>query len=242
MLCSCCLDSTNMFELSCLNILLATCTAQRMIAKGTIKVEKEELDDDGGIFVGVGAYVDQSSSVLLAQDQEILLPAFNKLAAAINNTTDRHGSITLCFQYIELSKEVLDMLLIDGPLRKLILQNNNLFENDGVDDFVSVVSKDSSLESINILNNLIKREEDAQSLVNTMIDHPKLKYIMLDSCGLGCNDSVMKSSGVWYCTRWDFTQKSSPHAPFSFFDVSTLPPTRLKTKPSSLQTTSFDLY
>jgi len=182
-----------MFELSCLNILLATCTAQRMIAKGTIKVEKEELDDDGGIFVGVGAYVDQSSSVLLAQDQEILLPAFNKLAAAINNTTDRHGSITLCFQYIELSKEVLDMLLIDGPLRKLILQNNNLFENDGVDDFVSVVSKDSSLESINILNNLIKREEDAQSLVNTMIDHPKLKYIMLDSCGLGCNDSVMKS-------------------------------------------------
>ena len=56
---------------------------------------------------------------------------------------------------------------------------------------LSVLS--SSLESINILNNLIKREEDAQSLVNAMIDHPKLKSTMLDSCGLGCNDSVMKS-------------------------------------------------
>ena len=161
-----------------------------MIAKGTIKVEREELDEDG-ITVGVGAFADQSS-VLLAQDQEILLPAYRKLSSAFNNTTDKHGSITLCFQYIELSKEVLGMLLIDGPLKKLILQNNNLFENDGVDDFVSVVNKDSSLESINILNNLIKRE-DAQSLVNTMIGHPKLKYIKIDSCGLGCNDSVMKS-------------------------------------------------
>ena len=160
-----------------------------MIAKGTIKVEREELDEDG-ITVGVGAFADQSS-VLLAQDQEILLPAYRKLSTAIISST-KHGIITLCIQHIELSKEVLDMLLIDGPLKKLILQNNNLFENDGVDDFVSVVNKDSSLESINILNNLIKRE-DAQSLVNTMIGHPKLKYIKIDSCGLGCNDSVMKS-------------------------------------------------
>ena len=162
-----------------------------MIAKGTIKVEKEELDEDGGVFVGVGAFADQSL-VLLAQDQEILLPAYRKLSSAIISSNKR-GIITLCIQHIELSKEVLDMLLIDGPLKKLILQNNNLFENDGVDDFISVINKDSSLESINILNNLIKREDDAQSLVNAMIDHPKLKYTMLDSCGLGCNDSVMKS-------------------------------------------------
>ena len=39
-----------------------------MIATGTIKVEKEELDEDGGITVGVGAFADQSS-VLLAQDK-----------------------------------------------------------------------------------------------------------------------------------------------------------------------------
>ena len=128
--------------------------------------------------------------MLLAQDQEILLPAWKKLASAISST--KRGSFILCMQHIELSKEVLNMLL-DGPVRKLILVNNNVFENNGVDDFVNVLKADSSLEDLSILNNLIKTEEDAQSLVNAMIDHPKLESAMLDRCGLGCNDSVMKS-------------------------------------------------
>ena len=161
-----------------------------MIATGIAKVEKEELDEDGEILVGVGAYVDQTS-VLLVQDQEILLPAWRELSSAISST--KRGSITLCIQHLELSKEVLDMLLLDGPLKKLLLKNNNLFESDGVDDFISVINKDSSLEDISILNNLINTEEYAQSLVNAVIDHPKLENTMLDSCGLGCNDSVMKS-------------------------------------------------
>ena len=129
--------------------------------------------------------------MLLAQDQEILLPSWRKLATAIS--LSKRGSIALYITHMELSKEVQDILLIDGPLKQLILMNNNLFENDGVDDFVSVLNRDSSLEDLSILNNLIKREEDAQSLVNAMIDHPKLENIMLNSCGLGCNDSVMKS-------------------------------------------------
>ena len=85
------------------------------------------------------------------------------------------------------------MLLIDGPLKQLILVNNNLFESDGVDDFISILNRDSSLEDLSILNNLIKTEEDAQSLVKAIIDHPKLESTMLNSCGLGCNESILKA-------------------------------------------------
>ena len=158
-----------------------------MIAKGTIKVEKGELDEEGEITVGVGASYADESSVLLAQDQKILLPSWRKLASAISSS--KRGSIdALCISSMELSKEVLDMMLAE-PLKRLILVNNNLFER--VDDFVSVLIN-SSLKDVSIRNNLIETEEDAQSLVKAMIDH-KLETAMLDRCGLGCNESVMKS-------------------------------------------------
>ena len=148
------------------------------------------MDKDGEITVGIDAYYDQST-VLLAQDQDVLLPAWRQLATAISSS-NKSGIITLCVRHIELGKEVLDMLL-NGPLKKLILTNNNLFESGGVSDFVSVLEANSSLESLSMFQNLIKREEDAQSLVNAVINHPKLDFIMLDRCDLGCNESVMKS-------------------------------------------------
>ena len=104
------------------------------------------MDKDGEITVGIDAYYDQST-VLLAQDQDVLLPAWRQLATAISSS-NKSGIITLCVRHIELGKEVLDMLL-NGPLKKL--------------------------------------------LVNAVINHPKLDFIMLDRCDLGCNDSVMKS-------------------------------------------------
>ena len=183
--------SNDQLELNDAPRFAALSCAQKMLTESTLRLKEGKLKDKGEITVELGASYDDQTSVLLAQDQEILLPSWRKLATAIS--LSKRGSIALYITNMELSKDVQDMLLIDGPLKQLILMNNNLFENDGVDDFISVLNRDSSLEDLSILNNLVKGEEDAQSLVNAMINHPKLENIMLNSCGLGCNDSVMKS-------------------------------------------------
>ena len=184
--------SNDQLELNDVPLFLAFQCAQRLIMDRTIELEQYEVSSETGrLNVGIAAYEDHLPNILLPH--EVLLTAWEKLATAMSSITNR-GCITLCIQNMELSKEVFDMLLESvqqaSPLRLINLVRNNLFENDyGIEVVVDI----PSIEYMGITSNLIESADVAHSLTDALINHPKLEAIILDSCGLGCNDYVMKS-------------------------------------------------
>ena len=186
-------DELEMNDASLFNALQS---AQRLIMDGTTELEQYELSSESEeLHVGIAAY-DTNLSVETLLPHQVLLAAWAKFATAMSSITKR-GCITLCIQHMELSKEVFDLLLESvqaSPLQRIVLVRNNLFENDyGVDFVVDVLKANSSINCMGIMNNLLESEDDAHSLTDALINHPKLDTIVLDRCGLGRNESIMKS-------------------------------------------------
>jgi len=188
--------SNDELEMNDYPLFLALQCAQRMIMNRTMELEQHKSSSETReLHVGIAAYEDHLPNILLPH--KVLLTAWEKLANAMSSITNR-GIITLSIQNMEVSKEVFDMLLESvqqaSPLQLLNLVRNNLFVNDyGVDFVVDVLKANASINCVGIMNNLIESADDAQSLADALINHPKLDTIVLDRCGLGRNESIMKS-------------------------------------------------
>jgi len=187
--------SNDQLELNDYPLFLAYQCAQRMIMNRTIELEQHESSSETRELLGIAAYEDHLPNILLPH--QVLSTAWEKLSNAMSSITNR-GIITLSIQNMEVSKEVFDMLLKSvqqaSPLRLLNLVRNNLFENDyGVDFVVNVLKANSSINCVGIMNNLLESADDAHSLADALINHPKLDTIVLDRCGLSRNESIMKS-------------------------------------------------
>ena len=182
------------FELNDGPLFAALSCAQKMLTECTLRLKEGKLNEHGDIDVGVGGYTSSSREILLPS--EITLPAWRKLADTMSST--KRGVIHLCLSQLELGREVSNMLLEaslgTSPLKILSLLGNNLIQNEyGVEFVSSILKANPSLISFCIKQNLIESEADLQSIVSSVIDHPKLETIMLDECGLGCNDALMRS-------------------------------------------------
>jgi len=130
---------------------------------------------------------------LMLQPNDLLLPYWRRFCEALSSIPSS-GCIELVLSAVQLNKEVCGMLLESfkkSPLKQLTLNQNGL-GTQGLRFVVKTVEANTSLECLDIRNNIIESKDDAVFLVNEVIEHPKIDTLILDKCGLQ-DDSVMKA-------------------------------------------------
>jgi len=159
-------------------------------------------DQDDVLKVTLGASGDMPS---ILQHDDRLLPYWNRLVEALSSVTfsgSRRTCITFSITQMQLSKEVMDMLLQSlkkPPLIRIYLCNNGLGE-DGYKWLIELLSTNTSLKSLYIESNPIESEA-VTKLANAVIDHPNMDNIMLDKCEIGQKDTVLKAVLPLLCLK-----------------------------------------
>ena len=144
--------------------------------------------------VDIAAFCFENPNLLLLHN-DLLLPFWKRFCTALSSISSS-GCISLVLSAVQLDVEVMDMLLESfkkkSPLKQLTLNQNGLGAQ-GMRFVVKAVDLNTSLECLDIRNNIIESEDDATFLVNEVINHPKIDTLILDKCGLGESDSVLKA-------------------------------------------------
>lgn len=129
------------------------------------------------------------------QHDDIILPYWKTFAAALFSITliSERKFTSVCFGRVQLSKEVMDMLLQSlksVPLDRLAFYYNGLGK-DGYSWLIEVLKSNTSLKTLSIESNPIESDVVATKLINVLIEHPNVDIIALDGCRLGQNNGVM---------------------------------------------------
>ena len=150
-------------------------------------------DQDDHLKLTIGSTGDDEQ---LLQHEDYLLPYWTRFVQALSLVTfSKHTYISFSIHQVQLSNQVMNMIvqsLKKSPLDWLFLRNNGLGE-DGYNWLVDLVSTNTSLETLYIKSNPIESEDVATKLINVVDDHPKLDIILLENCGIGQKDAVMKA-------------------------------------------------
>ena len=185
----------------------ATAIASQYLSDGTLKLNQlsseQELKDDEQ-EVGIGA------SAFLLNDA-ILLPAWINFAHALSSIpANKRGCISLIIMQMQLGEEVLALLLDsfkEAPLKRLILKGNQL-GTDGINFVVEALKTNNLVENLGICDNIIQSDDEASSLINAVIKHPKVESLALNKCGLGFRNDVSKRIIPAVCSSLSLTEVS----------------------------------
>jgi len=130
---------------------------------------------------------------LMLQPNDLLLPYWRRFCEALSSISSS-GCISLVLSAVQLDVEVMGMLLGSfkkSPLKQLTLNQNGLGAQ-GLKFVVRAIDLNTSLECLDIRNNIIESKDDAAFLVNEVIKHPTIDTLILDKCGFQ-DDSLMKA-------------------------------------------------
>ena len=97
----------------------------------------------------------------------------------------------------------MDMLvqsLKKAPVDSLYFYNNALGE-DGYNSLVQLLNTNTSVKSFHIELNPIQTKDVATNLSKAIADHPNVDDVVLNKCGVGQKDAVMKSILPLLCLK-----------------------------------------
>ena len=169
----------------------ATMTAIATMRRGITQLKKY-TPNEGLLRIDIAAF--SLHPHLLLQPNDMMLPYWKRFCTALSSISSS-GCIKLVLSAVQLDVEVMDLLLESfkkSPLKKLALEQNGLGAQ-GLRFAVKAINLNTSLERLDIRNNIIESKDDAAFLVDEVINHSKINTLNLDKCGLGESDTVLKS-------------------------------------------------
>ena len=154
-------------------------------------------DNKGKVVLAIDEFGDNNPEDILPHNVDDIitqatLSSWRKFTDKLASvSTSKRGYIHLALKNVQLSKTVSDLLvesLRTAPLRSLTLLTN---DNLNVEFIIDALEANKWLESLSIEENNFD-EDEATSIVNAVICHPKMNMLIIEECRLGQNNAVMQ--------------------------------------------------
>ncbi len=147
---------------------------------------------DTRVIIGISElHADDPIDPLLHEDA--LLSSWQQFINALSDVSQSdRGYIHLTLNGVRLNKRVSDMLLLSfesAPLTCLSLLGANV-ESNGIRFLVDSLRMNATLEAMCYEGDIDSRN-DAMSLIDAVVKHPKCDMLILDECGLGGSNSIL---------------------------------------------------
>lgn len=148
--------------------------------------------------------LEDNSTLWTRADKDDELKLVNRFTEALSSVAfGKRTCISFSLIQVQMSKKVMDMLvqsLKKAPVDSLYFYNNGL-GNDGYNSLVQLLNTNTSVKSFHIELNPIQTEDVATNLSKAIADHPNVDDVVLNKCGVGQKDAVMKSILPLLCLK-----------------------------------------